>query len=410
MARVRSGYIYKEKPKVGEDGKKKKDAGYWVRISYTDPTGKRRTVKRRAATITDAKELQKKLNNQLDGNLEAFSEGGKTAVGDYLDRWLRDVAKPRLSARTFKDYQSICESYLKPALGSKRLANLKAPAIQALYTELLEKELSPRTIQYIHVVLRSALKQAVKWRLLVYNPTDAVELPRQKRNEMKALSPAEAAKFLEAASKDRYGTLFAFALATGMRPGEYFGLQWKDIDLEAGTVTVRRTVNREGKGGGWSFGEPKTSKSRRTITLPGTIVAALKDHRKAQNEEVRKRKDYVDHDLVFCSEKGTPLELRNLVLRHFKPILTAAGLSEDIRLYDLRHSCATLLLTADENPKVVSERLGHANIGLTLDVYSHVLPTMQRKAAEKLEGLLFPKVKKKRPRSKPGKKSKRSSK
>ena len=152
---------------------------------------------------------------------------------------------------------------------------------------------------------------------------------------------------------------------------------------------MRRTLVWR-KGGGWYFGEPKTSRSRRTLPLPMSLVGALIEHRRKQGESrLKKGADYQNNDLVFATSEGTPILLRNLVRRHFRPVITRAKLSESFRLYDLRHSCATLLLSAGENPKVVSERLGHASIVLTLDTYSHVLPSMQQAATEKLEKILY---------------------
>src|SRR5262249_1547365 len=249
---------------------------------------------------------------------------------------------------------------------------------------------SPKTIRHVHTTLSTALAQAVRWRLLVQNPAAMAKAPRQVRKEMQALSPEEASRFLRAAEKDSFGVLFALALTTGMRPEEYLALQWKDIDLEKGTATVQRTLVWRRKDGGWYFSEPKTSQSRRTVPLPASVVRWLVRHKKLQGAQKLKagpKYDYID--LVFATPKGHPLNPSNLISRNFKPILKSAGLSTTIRLYDLRHSCATLLLAAGENAKVVSERLGHSGIALTLDVYSHVLPSMQQAATEKLEKLLF---------------------
>ncbi|MEN3332070.1 MAG: integrase [Blastocatellia bacterium] len=249
--------------------------------------------------------------------------------------------------------------------------------------------LSARTVRYTHVVINSAFKQAVKWRMLSRNPSAFVDLPRQARKEMQALSPEEAGRFLEAAAEDRYGVLFTLALITGLRSEEYFGLQWKDVELVKGVVTVQRTLVWRTKGGGWYFGEPKTTKSRRNIPLPQMLVRRLTEHKVRQAEEKLKAgPEYQKLDLVFATKKGGPLMHRNLLRNHFSPIVKRAGLPDSIRLYDLRHSCATLLLAAGEHPKVVSERLGHASITLTLDTYSHVLPSMQKAASEKLESLL----------------------
>jgi len=244
-------------------------------------------------------------------------------------------------------------------------------------------------VRHAHGVLRASLNQAVKWRLLVINPALAVELPRLRKKEMKALSPEQATKFLEHAAADRLSALFALALTAGMRPGEYLGLQWSDIDLDKGIVVVRRTLVPK-KDGGWEFAEPKTAQSARSIPLPKSVTRALVEHRKSQAEEKLKAgSQYENYDLVFTGPKGHAVQLRNLVNRHFKPILRAAGLPQTFRLYDLRHSCATLLLAQGEHPKVVSEWLGHASVTLTLDTYSHVLPTMQQQAAERLETALF---------------------
>ena len=175
-----------------------------------------------------------------------------------------------------------------------------------------------------------------------------------------------------------------------MRPEEYLALQWQDVDFNRGVVTVRRALVWPRKGAGWTFTEPKTARSRRSIPLPASVTAALASHKRQQAaERLKAGAEYQNHDLVFASQEGTPIMMRNLLRRHFKPILKRAKLPDTFRLYDLRHSCATLLLAANEHPKVVSERLGHASVTLTLDTYSHVLPTMQQAATEKLESILF---------------------
>jgi len=185
--------------------------------------------------------------------------------------------------------------------------------------------------------------------------------------EMQALSPEEVARFLNAAAEDEHTALFAFAIATGMRPEEYLALKWTDLDLEARTATVTRTLVWR-KGGGWYYGEPKTARSRRTVLFPDPLAKLLRTHRAKQSEiKLKAGNGYQNQNLVFATSEGTPLHIRNVSTRHFKQILRRAGLSQNFRLYDLRHTCATLLLTANEHPKVVSERLGHASITLTLD-------------------------------------------
>ncbi len=232
------------------------------------------------------------------------------------------------------------------------------------------------------------MKQAVKWKMIAQNPCELCELPRQEKKEMLCLSPEETKSFLAVAKDNKWFALFLTVIETGMRPEEYLGLQWKDIDFEQKYLSVRRAAIGK-KGGGFSFTEPKTKQSRRKIPISNSVLIVLKSHRRNQLEERMKiASDYKNYDLVFASEIGTPLQRKNLTDRYFKPLLKKAKLP-NIRLYDLRHTTATLLLSAGENPKVVSERLGHASIILTLDTYSHVLPTMQQSATDKLEKMMF---------------------
>lgn len=208
------------------------------------------------------------------------------------------------------------------------------------------------------------------------------------KTEMNYFTPEETTKFLMAAKDDKYFSVFLLAIETGIRPEEYLGLQWKDIDFDNKVLSVRRAVV-VCKGSGFIFTEPKTKKSRRSIPLSNSVINALKIRRRDQLEERLKRGGgYRNFDLVFASEIGTPLLHQNLIRQHFKPIRDKANLPK-IRLYNLRHTAATLLLSADENPKVVFERLGHASIVLTLDTYIHVLPTMQKDATDKIEKLMF---------------------
>jgi len=353
----------------------------------TDADGKRRYhSKVIRGTKKDALRYQTSVLSDLDRG--TFIEPSKETLNDYLDRWLSVSAAPRLRERTLRDYRSLLARYVRPVLGHKMLPAVMPLDIQDLYTSMLESGLSPRTVRYTHAVLSSALKQAVKWQLLPRNAAEYVDLPRQKRTEMHAMSRDDVARFLAAAKDDRWSSLFLVAVTTGMRPGEYMGLQWKDINLDDGMIHISRSLVRNKSE--WRFDEPKTAKSRRTVKLAPTVVKSLRAHRSKQAaERLRAGIRYQDYDLVFATDTGQPLESRNLIKRHFKPVLKQAGLRETIRLYDLRHTCATLLLAAGEHPKIVSEMLGHASIQLTLDTYSHVLPDMQQGAVAKLEDMLF---------------------
>lgn len=342
----------------------------------------------------DAKAFEAKKKAELKSGV--ILEHSKTTIDEYLDRWLAVGAKSRVRERTYEDYTQYLKRYIRPKIGKVELSKLKPLDIQAIYSGMLEQGLSPRTVRFAHSVLSSALKQAVKWQILPMNPATMVNLPKNQSKEMLTLTPDESRKFLKVAKKDKWFVVFMLAIATGMRPEEYLGLHWKDIDFEKGTLTIQRVLVWRRKGGGWTLEDPKTTKSRRTIPLPSSVVTELKKHQKKQNKAKKELGNaYQGFDFVFATAKGTPLLNSNLMRRHFKPLLKAAELPEEIRLYDLRHTCATLLLSEEENPKVVSERLGHSTIVLTLDTYSHVLPTMQKKATDKLQSLLFGKNTKK---------------
>lgn len=334
------------------------------------------------------RDAQRYLNGVLrDIDLGIFAEPSAMTLNAYLDKWLATI-EPKVRRGTHRGYSYALSGHVRPVLGNKQLSRIKALDIQEIYSALLAKDLTANTVLHVHGVISMALKQAVKWGILKSNPCDLVELPRIRRKEMQALSPEQTQKFLQSLDDDDYRPLLIFAILTGMRPNEYLGLQWKDVDLSAAVVRVQRTMQRL-PGGGWEYGDTKTASAKRTITLPSSLVTILAEHKRHQAEHRLKHADvYESNDLVFASFHGGPLNHEHIRLR-FRSALKKAGLPEKMRLYDLRHSCATLLLAAGENPKVVSERLGHANVSLTLNVYSHVLPTMQQAAAERLEKLVF---------------------
>jgi integrase len=336
-------------------------------------------------TKRDADRYLVAVRREMD--LGVFVEPAAMSINEYLDRWLRDAARPRVSRRTADGYASLLDRYIRGPLGHRQLDKLQPLDIQRVYGEMQARGLSARLVRHAHSALHNALKQAVKWGLLSRNPSDLVELPKVPHKERRVLSPDEATDFLQAAAVMPHGLIFEFALLTGMRPEEYLGLQWSDVDFERGTAQVRRALVRHKKT--WSFEEPKTARSRRTVYLPAPLIQKLITHKRKQGEgRLKLGAAWQAFDLVFCSEEGTPLSIPNITYRYFRPILTEAKLPR-IRLYDLRHTCATLLLVAEENPKVVSERLGHSTIVLTLDTYSHVLPTMQQGATARLEKLLY---------------------
>jgi len=311
-----------------------------------------------------------------------------TKLTDYLDKWLAHKGQGSLAPNTLEQYTEISSRYLKPSLGTVRLRDLKPLVIQELYDDLASR-ISARTIRYIHAVLSSSLKQAVKWRILSENPATQVDLPKKQRREMLAITSDQVKRFLNAAFENKHFILFCLLIETGLRPSECLGLLRSDIDI-SGTLTVQRTLIWKRDGASYYFGTTKTKQSRRSIPLSPQLLELLRHHLAKQGAaRLRAGKEYKDQGLLFAGDNGQPLREHNLIVRHFKPILEKANLSKKIRMYDLRHSCATILLEKGEHPKVVAERLGHSSVILTLDVYSHVLPNMQKSASNKIAAAMF---------------------
>lgn len=378
-----------------------KAKGVWlVRVQTRLSTGKRKSVSKQVrGTKKDAEKFLTAWLRDMDKGI--FVEPSNQTLNQYLEVWLETIAQPRLHPRTFGDYKDIVRLYIRDSIGETKLSELKAVQVQKMYGELQTKRnLSPRRVRYAHSVLSSALKKAVELDILSRNVCQFVQLPKQTRKEMDVLNKEECGAFLTALDGERLAPLFSFALATGTRPEEYSALQWKDVDLEKGTAVIRRALITHRTGGGWHFNEPKTKQSRRSIPLPASITKELKAHRKTQlAERLKLGQAWQDFDLVFPSEVGTPLN-PSRVTRVFKRTIIKANIRTfekdkktftSLRLYDLRHTTATLLLQAGINPKIVSERLGHSTITLTMDVYSHVLPNMQQSASDELEAMIFSK-------------------
>jgi integrase len=312
-------------------------------------------------------------------------EGLQVTVDEFLDHWLKTAVKPKVRQKTYSDYAAMLRRYIRPAFGVRNLASLSPLEIQAAYQVMIDRKLSARTVRYAHAVLRAAIRQAIRWQLLLNDPTQGVELPRELCREMFVLTTDQARSFLRTASHSPQACLFAVALTTGMRPSEYLALCWRDIDWDRGTISVVRTLHKNE--GQWSFADTKRVRSRRVVKLQMWVLDLLRRLR-ARADEAGTACDSVMADLIFTTARGEPINEEYLVKRHFKPLLREAGLP-NIRLYDLRHTSATLALTVGVAPKVVSEQLGHASAAFTLDTYSHVLPHMQEEAASKMEAALL---------------------
>jgi integrase len=368
-------------PATGDRITKRKDGRYMARYTVHTPDGpKRRTIY--GKQYKDVENALAEARGDAARGLVYHDEN--LIVGKYLKRWLSDSVRDTVRQRTYEGYEHIVERHIAPTLGRVKLKNLTPAHVRGLYRERLDSGLSPRTVQYVHTTHNKALKQAVADGLIPRNVAASVKAPKPRREEMRPLNRDQVRALFEAASGHRLGALYVLAVTAGLRQGELLALRWDDVDLEAGTIQVRRTLSEARAGR--IFEAPKSGKGRQ-IRLTAKATEALKKHRKRQLEERMERAGlWQEQGLVFPSSVGTPLGARNLQ-RHFKALLRRAGLPE-IRFHDLRHTCATLLLRQGVHAKYVQELLGHRDISLTLNVYSHVLPDMGDAAAGVMDAAL----------------------
>ena len=332
----------------------------------------------------DAQRHLRELLLSLDKGMSI--DTSKATVGEFLDQWMKDYVEPNTSPRTIETYDWIVKKHLKPRVGNVPLTKLTPLHVQNLIANMLGLGLSSSTTVYAHRVLKQAIGQAVKWGMLGRNVCYAVDSPRIIRKEIKALDVSEVQKLLDATIQSRWGPIIFLAIYTGMRRGELLGLQWSDINLENKTISVNRNLQYV-NGKGIVLSEPKTPKSRRIVSLPPSAVALLTGLRIQRKEYQEKLgMEWQDSGQVFCNADGSPMSPTSLI-HDFRKILKRSGLPM-IRFHDLRHTHATLMLKQGVHPKIVSERLGHSKVSITLDTYSHILPGMQETAALVFEDVL----------------------
>lgn len=354
---------------------KRRDGTYMVQLSVE---GKR--VTKYFRTMREANNWRIETLQKIQSGL--FYAGPKLTLAKYLDEWIisrKDSIKPK----TLLQYKSIIELHINPILGTKNINELKPADIQALYNSKIASGTGVRTVRLIHSVLHCALNHALKLGIIYRNPSDAIYKPKAIKNEMKILDENQVRSLLLAAKGKRLEALYKLAVTTGLREGEILGLKWSDLNWDTHQLNIQRQVQRVQKTG-LVFSDPKTAAGRRMILLgPGT-VSSLKDHYKRQLfEREFMGKQWQDNDLIFPSSHGSPLDPSNL-LRQFKELLREANIP-DIRFHDLRHTAASLMLKQGISIKVVQERLGHSDAAMTLNVYSHTIPGMQKEAAEKMD-------------------------
>jgi len=329
-------------------------------------------------------------------NRGVYVPTSRQTVAEYVDEWLAAIA-PTVRPSTHYSYTRNLRLHLLPYLGTTPLTAVDAGALNALYARLLVEGrrnqagggLSARSVSYVHSIAHRAFKDAVKWGRLVRNPADAADPPRATASgspDMVTWTAAELHRFLDGVRDDRLHAAYFLLATTGMRRGEALGLRWTDVDLDAGRAAVRQTViavNHQPM-----MGTPKTAKGRRNVSLDARTVTALRDHRVRQAaERLQMGSGWTDHGLVFCRVDGAMLHPERFS-RSFGDRVRQLGLPP-IRLHDLRHGWATMALAGKVNARVVQERLGHANVGITLNVYSHVTDSMQDDAAETVADIVF---------------------
>lgn len=369
----------------GEGSIHRRKDGRWAGVLDlgVGPDGKRQ---RRYVYGQTRKEVADKLNKtRAEAEAGILAAPDRLTLGDLVQRWLDTVAAHRVRPVTLESYRRYARVHIPAALGNLPLKKVQPLHLQQLYSDLLKAGKAPRTVRYVHTILHASLGQAVRWQLLGRNPVDAVEPPGKQAKETATLTLSDVSRLLEVAAGDPFYAAYYLAVATGMRRAELLALKWSDLDLKGGAVQVRRAL--EWVGGKPVFTEPKTAKGRRNVTLPAGAIRVLKTHRKQQNEErLRARDGYTNNDLVFCLGDGSPIPPYNLS-RWLKTLLRRGGLPM-VRFHDLRHTHATLLLEQGVHPKVVSERLGHSSITVTMDTYSHVTKNMQAEVARQVDEML----------------------
>lgn len=369
---------------------RERSSGRWaIVLDVRDPqSGKRR---RRWHSFRGTKRQAESECARLISELQrgTYLEPNRILVSEYLEQWLSHI-QSQVSPRTFERYSEIAKKNITPLIGAVRLTQLKPVQISAAYTKALKSGkrdrtgLSARTVHHCHRILKQALKQAVRWQILAVNPADAVNPPKVERRVMQTYDVAQIARLIDLM---RDGPLFIpilLAVLCGLRRGEIAALRWASVDLQLGQLAVIQSVEQMNRT--VRLKEPKSGRSR-TVALPSLVVEALRAHRLQRAEALLKLGIRLsDDDFVCCHDDASMMQPTYLTDQWVKKI---RGSDLPVRrLHDLRHTHATHLLSSGIHPKIASERLGHSKVGITLDLYSHVLPGMQEDAAARIDEAL----------------------
>ncbi len=361
--------------------------GRWHGFVSMGSKGDGRRDRRHVSAATRAGAVAKV--KELEAKRDAGVVSGRSMLADeWLTYWVENIASVRVRPRTLNSYRAMIRMHLLPYIGKRRLDQLQPEHLEQTYKELLAKGLSPASVLRVHRMLHRALKIAMQRERVARNVATLVEPPRQERPKTpEPLDVEECKRVLAAAEGARNAARWTVALALGLRQSEALGLQWKDIDLDRGALSVRRGLHRV-PGEGLVFTEPKTDRSRRTIAVPAPLIEGLRRQRAAQNEErLVAGTEWDDWDLVFTQPNGRPLDKHSDYEAWVK--LLQRSKVRHIRLHDGRHTAATLLLTAGVHPRVVMELLGHSQMRTTTDIYSHVMPALAQEAADRMAKTLW---------------------
>lgn len=314
-------------------------------------------------------------------------KSGRLTVAQFLTDWLQNVARVTVKPATYVSYEAFVRVHIVPALGGVVLAKLTPQDVQKLMAaKLASGDLSARSTNYIRSVLRRALTHAVRWGLVSRNAASQAEPLPQAKPKISPFTPDQASRLIECAQTHRLCAAFELALATGLRRGELLGLRWKDVDMDAGALTVRVTLQRVNGQAAWL--EPKTEASQRTVALPASLIARLRSHKAAQNAERRlSGVDWANKDLVFTNRSGGPMLPRNFD-NQYQLLLRRAGLPHR-RVHDLRHTAASLMLAAGIPLHIVSKTLGHTSISMTANFYGHLYDSDRQKVADVMDDFLI---------------------
>ena len=360
--------------------KSRKTTTWEVRVDVTPGADGMRRMKSVSVRGTK-RDADMKLRTLLSSLDKGLSPGGsKVTTSQYLDWWLQTYAIPNVRPRTSERYGSDVRLHISPVIGGIRLDHLRAADAQMVLSKMLKAGSAPKSVRHCYRVMRLAFKHAVEKGILQVNVTDAVKPPRLESTELEVPSLEEVQHILELADSTPYGSVLNFIVRTGCRRGEALGLEWRHLDLEHGTASIVQSLQRIGRTG-LRLVPPKSAKSRRSLALDRHTVEMLRSQHGGQILIMAQLgSSYEDNGLVFPGPMGKALDPATLT-RNFEKLVRRVGKSH-IRLHDLRHFHASLLLKAGVHLKVVQERLGHSSIAITADTYSHVAPSLQREAAD----------------------------